>query len=58
MNTKNVVYTSAKKCLLSSPVFKSRLRLDKKPEKDALLGLDIQITIYLTSETSVLKAHE
>jgi hypothetical protein len=43
--------TSAKKCLLSSPVFKPRLRLGQKTQtqtkKDALFGLDTQITILV-----------
>jgi hypothetical protein len=37
--------TSAKKCLLSSPVFKPRLRLGQKTQTRTLFGLDTQIMI-------------
>jgi hypothetical protein len=38
--------TSAKKCLLSSSVFKPRPENSDSDEKDALFGLDTQITIF------------
>jgi hypothetical protein len=43
---RNVMCTSAKKCLLSSPVFKPRPENSDSNEKDTLFGLDTQITIF------------
>jgi hypothetical protein len=51
--------TSPKKCFLSSPVVKPRLRLGQKTsnsdEKDALFGLDTQITILIVSKIKIQK---
>jgi hypothetical protein len=43
------VCTLAKKCLLSTPVFKSRLENPDSDEKDALFGSGTQITISIAA---------
>jgi hypothetical protein len=42
---KNLMCTSATKCLLSSPVFKPRPENSDSDEKEALFGLGTQLTI-------------
>jgi hypothetical protein len=49
--------TSAKKCLLASPILKPRPENSDSDEKDALFGLDTQIVIiikYLRNKISPL----